>query len=137
MNRTDLQKLSDTRVREARALYKAGEYSGAYYLAGYAVECALKSCIAKGVQRFDFPDKDRVLKSYSHKLSDLATLARLDSDLSVAAEDNSRLGASWDLVKNWSEQSRYTIWTRNDAEAIINAIVRRNDGVLPWIKRRW
>jgi hypothetical protein len=27
--------------------------------------------------------------------------------------------------------------TRNEAEAIIDAITRRNDGVLPWIKRRW
>jgi HEPN domain-containing protein len=51
MNRADLQKLSNTRLRQARILFAAGESSGAYYLAGYAVECALKACFAKHVKR--------------------------------------------------------------------------------------
>jgi len=38
-------------------LLRLGLFDGAYYLAGYAVECALKACIAKGTQRFEFPDK--------------------------------------------------------------------------------
>ena len=59
MNRADLQKLSNTRIREAKALFAAGEYSGAYYLAGYAVECALKACFAKNVKQYDFPEKGR------------------------------------------------------------------------------
>ncbi len=53
MNRTDLQKLSNIRIREAKVLFAAGEHSGAYYLAGYAIECALKACFAKGVKRYD------------------------------------------------------------------------------------
>jgi HEPN domain-containing protein len=56
MNRKDFQELSDRRIREAKILFDAGEYSGAYYLAGYSVECALKACFASGVKRFDFPD---------------------------------------------------------------------------------
>jgi HEPN domain-containing protein len=32
-------------------LLEAGLYAGAYYLAGYAVECALKACIAKKTAR--------------------------------------------------------------------------------------
>jgi hypothetical protein len=32
-------------VRDAAALLKAKRYSAAYYLAGYAVECALKACV--------------------------------------------------------------------------------------------
>jgi hypothetical protein len=50
---------------------------------------------------------------------------------------NPKLEASWDLTKSWTEQSRYSIRTKNEAEAIIDAIARRNDGVLAWIKRRW
>jgi HEPN domain-containing protein len=47
MNRTDLQQLAELRIKEARILLDGDSYSGAYYLAGYAIECALKACIAK------------------------------------------------------------------------------------------
>ncbi len=137
MNRADLQKLSNARIREAQILFAAGEYSGAYYLAGYAVECALKACIAKGIQRYDFPDKSLAQKSYVHDLGDLLKLADPNSELEAAKRANPRLDASWNLAKSWTEQSRYSVRTKNEAEAIINAITRRNDGVLPWIKRRW
>jgi HEPN domain-containing protein len=137
MNRTDLQRLSNARIREAKILFAAGEYSGAYYLAGYAVECALKACFAKGVRRYDFPDKNRAGKIFIHKLPELARLANLDADLAVAKEENSKLAGSWLLVCNWTEDSRYSISTKNEAEAIINAITGKSDGVLSWIKRRW
>ncbi len=41
-------------------MLNAGYPDGAYYPAGYSVECGLKACIAKGVQRYDFPDKRSV-----------------------------------------------------------------------------
>jgi len=41
---------------------QAGFFDGAYYLAGYAVECAIKACIAKGTRRYEFPDKRKVLQ---------------------------------------------------------------------------
>lgn len=137
MNRTDLQRLSNARIRESRILFAAGEYSGAYYLAGYAVECALKACFAKGVQRYDFPDKNRAGKIFIHRLPELAKLAILDADLAAATQANSKLAASWLLVSNWTEESRYSVWTKNEAEAIIKAIAGKSDGVLTWIKRRW
>jgi HEPN domain-containing protein len=137
MNRADLQRLSKLRIREAQILFAAGEYSGAYYLAGYAVECALKACIAKGVQRHDFPDKSLAQKSYVHDLGDLLRLADPNSELSTATLANPRLDASWNLAKSWTEHSRYSVRTKNEARAIIDAIARRNDGVLAWIKRRW
>lgn len=59
MDRKDLQELSKVRLKEATALLKLGLFDGAYYLAGYAVECALKACIAKGTQRGEFPDRKR------------------------------------------------------------------------------
>jgi len=39
VDRRDLQELSKVRLKEARALLDFGLYDGAYYLAGYAVEC--------------------------------------------------------------------------------------------------
>jgi HEPN domain-containing protein len=137
MNRADLQKLSNARIREAKILFNAGEYSGAYYLAGYAVECALKACIAKAVKRYDFPDKSLAQDSYVHDLGKLLKLADPNSELVTATQVNPLLNASWNLVKSWTEQSRYTIKAKNEAEAVIDAITRKRDGVLPWIKRRW
>jgi hypothetical protein len=97
----------------------------------------LKACFAKSVKRYDFPDKNRAGKIFIHKLPELARLANLDADLVIAKEDNSNLAGSWLLVCNWTEDSRYSISTKNEAEAIINAIAGKSDGVLPWIKRRW
>ena len=65
MNRKDLQRLTRLRLAEARVLLAAAKYDGAYYLAGYAVECALKACIAKQIKRFDFPDKKLVIDSHT------------------------------------------------------------------------
>jgi hypothetical protein len=101
------------------------------------VECALKACFAKSVKRYDFPDKNRAGKIFIHKLAELARLANLDADLAIATRASSKLGGSWLLVCNWTEDSRYFSWTKNEAEAMINAVAGKSDGVLPWIKRRW
>jgi hypothetical protein len=71
MNRNDLHRLSATRAREARVLLDNSCYDGAYYLIRYAVECALKACIAKETRRYDFPDKRTVVESYVHDLDRL------------------------------------------------------------------
>lgn len=41
------QDLSEVRLREARNLLDSGLGSGAYYIAGYAVELALKAVISR------------------------------------------------------------------------------------------
>ena len=41
------------RLREARALLGVRCWSGAYYLAGYAIECGLKACIIKYLMTTD------------------------------------------------------------------------------------
>jgi HEPN domain-containing protein len=137
MNRNDLQRLAGIRIREANTLFKAGEYSGAYYLAGYAVECALKARIAKAVQRHDFPEKGLADKVFTHNLRDLLKLADLNDELETAKKASRNFAAGWDEVIKWSEASRYTIWTRNQAEVLLDAILKRKDGVMPWIKQRW
>jgi HEPN domain-containing protein len=138
MNRGDLQRLANTRIREANVLFAAGEYSGAYYLSGYAVECALKACFAKGVQRYDFPDKGRSDKVFNHDFKALASLAKIRDDLDAAIKINPAFASCWSTVNQWSEESRYSlVLTKVDAEEILDAILRRKDGVLPWIKQRW
>jgi HEPN domain-containing protein len=137
MNRADLQKLSNTRIREAKVLFAAGEYSGAYYLSGYAVECALKACFAKGVKRYDFPEKGRADKVFTHDLATLVKHADLSAELEAESKANPKFSTYWNEVAKWSETSRYSGWTKNQAESLLDAILRRKDGVMPWIKQRW
>jgi HEPN domain-containing protein len=136
MNRNDLQRLAGARIREAKALFKAGEYSGAYYLAGYAIECALKACYARRIKRHDFPER-KVREIFTHDLQRLIILAGLKDEWDLACETNSNFEALWDLICKWTEESRYSTWTRNEAEALLDAITGRKDGVLRWIKRYW
>jgi hypothetical protein len=79
VNRRDFQLLSAVRLKEAKALLEAGFPDGAYYLAGYSVECALKACIAKRTNRHDFPDKKRANESYTHNLTQLVITAKLEA----------------------------------------------------------
>ncbi len=137
MNRTQLQWLSEERVRDAEALLNAAQWSGAYYLAGYAVECALKACIAKQTKRHEFPDKERVLKSYSHKIEVLLDLAGLKVEWEAQAKLRIEFANSGQRVRDWDESSRYRRWTEERARALVAAVIDPTDGVLPWIMARW
>jgi HEPN domain-containing protein len=137
MNRKELQELSGTRIREAEALLKAGEPSGAYYLAGYAVECALKACIAKRTQQYDFPDKKVVERSFSHDLVGLLNPADLNGLRDIEARASREFQTYWDIVTRWSEQSRYKISSKDDAKELIDAITNKQHGVMPWLMRLW
>jgi len=138
MNRKDFQNLSRVRIKEAKALFKLGHHAGAYYLAGYAVECALKSCIAKETLRHDFPpDRRRTEEIYKHPAPELLKAANLQSLLKTATDLDPKLETNWRVVGDWSEQSRYHNFSKVDAEGMIEAVGNRNHGVLPWLKRHW
>ncbi|MBB6146333.1 HEPN domain-containing protein [Silvibacterium bohemicum] len=137
MNRKDLQQLANLRLREAQALYRARQYSGAYYLAGYAVECALKACIAKNSKRHDFPDKKRVIESYTHDLEKLALLANLEESRLLLAQEDPIFQDNWASIVRWSEESRYRIIEKQACNEFLNAIMERHHGLMPWIKQLW
>ena len=81
MNREGLQSISRQRRREAAALLKAKLFPGAYYLAGYSVECALKACIAKQTSKHDFPNKKLAAEAWTHDLKSWVQLQEPDSIL--------------------------------------------------------
>jgi HEPN domain-containing protein len=137
MNRQELQKLSEVRFREARSLLGAGFSDGAYYLAGYAVECALKACIAKRTREHDFPNKKLVNESHTHSLIELLKLSDLTPSLEEAAQTDSSMKNRWTVVRGWSEGSRYERIDLATAEAMVAAIGDEAGGVLPWIKLHW
>jgi len=134
--RKDLKALAELRAEEARVLLSRGRQQGAYYLAGYAVECALKACIAKRTKRFEFPPRRRYIeKVYSHDLDALLDAAGLDAELQKEIAANQAFAANWNTVKDWNEESRYRTVGLNGKD-LYQAVTGPN-GVLPWIRLRW
>lgn len=132
MPRRDFQVLADLRAKEADILVKNRQELGAYYLGGYAIECALKARIAKKTKRHEFPPKkDYVDKVYTHKLEALLKLAELEKQLEEEMKHNTALAANWVVVKAWNENSRYSS-SGLSGKDLLKAIAG-TDGVLPWI----
>ncbi len=138
MNRADFQKLTRIRLREAKALLDNRCYEGAYYLLGYAVECAFKAYIARQTKRYDFPDLERVKGSYTHDLNKLLNLSGLEQEHRNERKKNPSFEVNWTIVKDWNEKSRYsTSITRAKAKDFRSAIVSRKNGILTWLQRFW
>jgi hypothetical protein len=138
MNRRDLQQLADLRAAEAKVLLDAGWFAGAYYLVGYAVECALKSCITRQIREFDFPDKKLVTDSYSHDLIKLLRLSGVGHLHDAEAKANPVFENNWLVVKDWSEESRYDIAVAEAvARDMYDAVTDQVNGVLTWLKKHW
>src|SRR5271157_2892269 len=96
LSRDKLRRLSDDRLQEANVLLGAGLWTGAYYLTGLAIECALKSCLAGAVREHDFPDKDFVNRLYVHKLTTLFELnGALWAQFRVDMKADARLNLNW------------------------------------------
>ncbi|MFZ1939904.1 MAG: HEPN domain-containing protein [Terracidiphilus sp.] len=140
MNRNYFQQLAELRLKEARALLAAELPDRAYYLAGYAVECALKACIAKMTQQHDFPDKKLAEKSYTHDVERLLEAAGLSELLKNDLAKNEELELDWETVREWSEQSRYDLFDGDPvgglatAQLLIDAVESEEGGVLRWIR---
>jgi hypothetical protein len=131
LSRRDLQRLAELRAREAGALSRSRKQQGAYYLAGYAVECALKACIAKKTKRHDFPDRSLANKVYTHDLTALLREAGLEAELDRDMQANPALAANWNTVKIWKEESRYVTTGLRGRD--LHLAITGTDGVLPWI----
>jgi HEPN domain-containing protein len=136
MNRREFQKLAKVRLLEAKLLLAANAPDGAYYMAGYAVECALKACIAKSTERHDFPDKVRANRSHTHNMRELISVAGLKTDHEAAVRQY-EFSWRWDIMIQWSEESRYQSNSVDDAKALIEAIENRKYGILQWLKKHY
>ena len=136
MNRLDLQNLALARLEEVEVLLNNHKYSGTYYLSGYVIECALKACIAKQTQEFDFPDKKTVMDSYTHDLEKLVKVAKLDKELRSLLDDPN-FSLRWLEVRDWSEESRYQTHSQQKALDIYLAITDPTHGVLQWLQQHY
>jgi len=138
MNRSDFQKLAELRIKDAEILLTRKAYSGAYYLAGYSVECALKACVAKQTKRYDFPPEPRVIKNiYIHNLETLIQSAGLSLEIANKKKRDKGFSVNWNIVKDWNEESRYQKHNQKKAKDLFSAITNNQNGVLQWLKLHW
>jgi len=138
MNKSDLEKIVDIRIKEAQVLLDAACYEGAYYLAGYALECAIKACIAKQVQQYDFPNKELTNQSYTHNFTDLLGAANLKQRLNQKEQQDNDFKLNWSIAKDWNETARYkNAIEANTAKDLYEAITNSQSGILIWLKKFW
>lgn len=138
MNKDDLETLVNIRINEAEILLESDNYPGSYYLAGYALECALKACIAKKVKEYDFPDKVLANACYTHNLDQLIGVAGLKQELSKKEKEDTNFKVNWAVAKDWSESARYEYCVKKKmAQDLLSAITDSTSGVLIWLKRYW
>lgn len=137
LTKIDLQKLADAKAEDAILLFRNERYSNAFYLGGYAVEFALKACIAGRIEANTIPDKKFITSIFVHDLPNLMGVAGLNGDLKGKEDNDPIFHANWGIVSKWSEHRRYDVADRSTTQFFLEAIINPDHGVLPWIKTYW
>lgn len=138
MNRTELQALADIRIADATVLLDGGRHQAAYYLLGYAIECALKACVAKQIREHDFPDRRLILDSYTHSLEQLLAISGLKPHFQARVTSDRSFEVNWTTAKDWNETSRYdSTIAEVKARDLFAAVTDPAHGVLTWLKTLW
>jgi HEPN domain-containing protein len=122
LTRPVLERLAALRLTDAQLLHESVRYSSAYYLSGYAVELALKACIAKQFVQETIPERELVNAIYTHDLESLLTTAPLKDALRVASARDHRLALNWNAASRWTESSRYAVWEEASSAEMLSAI---------------
>ena len=144
MTSTELKRLTQLRLKEAKILCNSRMYDGSCYLAGYCIELALKAAICKRMGTPHFfesirPETARAFKI--HNLDELITLAGLRTQFDVQFNSNVLFQTNWSFIKttiNWSEQLRYQIGKNQVVtQTMLLALTDPQNGILPWIKKHW
>src|SRR5437660_412014 len=142
VDRKKLQTLAKVRLKDAKALLGRKRWSGAYYLSGYVIECALKACLLRhlGESAAVFGDPTyvkRLADCWTHDLVKLVNLAGLDADFGAARGANAALDTFWTTARDWTETSRYEEKAEAGATRGSEAVSDNTDGGVRWIQRRW
>lgn len=139
MNRAELQKMAEKRIEDAKALLEGGRWEFAYYAAGYAVECALKSCLLTRMVHtgWVFEEKWQAKDCLTHDFRELIRLAGLKAEHDNLSATNATFVVNWGTVAQWKVTSRYESKSEQQAGELYAAIADDPDGVLQWIRTYW
>jgi hypothetical protein len=131
--------MAEERIKDAKALLDGGRWEFAYYTVGYAVECALKSCLlARMIHTgWVFQDKWKAQDCLTHDFGELVKLADLTAELNAKLAAKPTFVAHWGTAIQWKVTSRYEVKTEAEARALYAAITEDPDGVLLWTRNYW
>ena len=105
---------------------------------GYAVECAIKACVARQFRQDEVPDKTIVNDFYTHRLDKLLGISGAKAALESRTSTDAAFQVNWNTVRDWNESARYDhSITEAKARDMLVAVSDPNSGVLPWLKTQW
>lgn len=139
MDRAQLQLMAEERILDAASLLASGRWAFAYYVAGYAVECALKSCVLSrmiytgGV----FTDKKFAEWCWTHDFGKLVECAGLRAELNGELAANPDFVGYWGTAILWKEISRYEEKRQPEAESLYQAVTNDPHGIMRWLRKYW
>lgn len=139
LNQALLRMMAEERILDADALRAAGRWAYAYYASGYAVECALKSCVLAQMVHTGgvFTSKKFAEECFTHDFVALVRLAGLTPLLNAELAANPVFVGFWGTSVLWKETSRYEQKTKTEADALYLAITDNTNGVMRWIRNYW
>ena len=103
MQKLEIEKIVQARLKDAEVLLEASRFDGSVYLCGYAIELGLKARICKTLFWDEYPGgKDKKYNTF--KTHDLDVLLHL-----TGLEDKVKLKymAEWSIVTQWNPEARY------------------------------
>jgi HEPN domain len=144
VNQAELRQMAEERIKDAKVLLKGKRWEFAYYSAGYAIECALKSCMLSRmvVTGWIFDEKVKLVQDCPvHEPPKLIQIAGMGDllikKLQESAASGDEFAANWEIVNDWKVTSRYESKTENDARELLAAITDKPHGVMVWIRNYW
>jgi HEPN domain-containing protein len=135
---SELAKASIHRLEDARALIAAERWQGAMYLAGYAVECLLKTKLMRRYRCRTLTQLDELLHRkgrtseqwsiYSHELVTMLNLLGCLERMQA----NRNVWRAFALVNQWAPAWRYSadLGTKKDADQFVDSV----EQVVRWIE---
>lgn len=126
-------------MTDAQVLIAGRRWSFAYYVSGYVLECALKSCmLARMIHTgWVFQEKAKIDECLTHDFNRLIQLSGLKEELKVRLDSSPDFARNWGLALDWRVTHRYEEKAEAEARALFDAINDPSEGVLPWIKIYW
>lgn len=119
----ELKKIAGSKLKDAQVLFANKRYDGAFYNAGYSVECSLKAIIAETIGWPENLDEKKLLNElHSHDLEKLLKNSGKLTDVQT------NLTTEWYYVNSyWTPDVRYVRVknkTKTDAKEMIESCER-------------
>ena len=101
MQRTEIDKIIQARLKYAEVLLKASRFDGSVYLCGYALELGLKARICKTLHWQEYPTSNKYSTFKTHDLDILLHLTGIEDKMKFNHT------SAWSIVSKWNPESRY------------------------------